>query len=174
MNSIMNMSNIIPTYNIPYKLTNWINQDEIEWKYEAIHLLENPDEISLDSGYEAIEKNPVEIDWKYLTWNSTAIHFLEQNFDEISLSSGYEAIYLNPVEIDWNSAAIHIEQNLDKIHWKLLSENPTVIHLIEQKLIKFIENFYKFLLPSIFSKKTLIKLFRNIYQKMISILNKTS
>ena len=92
------------------------------------------------------------LNWSSLCENTNAVNLLLKNIDKIdwnklsinvikSKTFSIKNVHLSTIEqnckIDWkllsqNPDAIHlIEQNLDKIDWSDLSKNPNAIHLLE-------------------------------------------
>ena len=75
--------------------------------------------------------------YKLLDW----IDIKKINWVNLCQNSNPNAMHLleqNQDKINWkilseNPNAIHLlEQNQDKINWKILSENPNAMHLLEQ------------------------------------------
>ncbi|RLN37121.1 hypothetical protein BBJ28_00012272 [Nothophytophthora sp. Chile5] len=67
---------------------------------------------------------PDQIDWKRLSRNQHAVHFLEEHLDSVdwsALSGNPGAVYL-------------LQQHLDKIDWHELSGNPNAISILERNL----------------------------------------
>ena len=122
---------------------------------------ENMIELILIQYWDFLPKQLILLDWidiNYLDWsslceNTNAVNLLLKNIDKIdwnklsinvinSKTFAIKNVHLSTIEknckIDWkllsqNPDAIHlIEQNLDKIDWSSLSENPNAIHLLEK------------------------------------------
>ena len=75
-----------------YKLRDWINIDNIDWK----GLSENPNAIDL------LEKNLDKINWSVLSSNPNAIHLLEQHQDKIN----WERLSYNPSIFEYDYEAM--------------------------------------------------------------------